>query len=301
MIKVTNNIFIEKSKKVHGNKYDYSLVDYKNAISKIKIICLIHGIFEQKPNNHLNKQGCPKCYYSLITSNNDAFIKKAKFIHKDKYDYSEVKYVGAYINVKIKCSIHGIFEQTPHNHIHGTGCPKCAKNLKLNTNDFIKKAKFVHGNKYDYSEVKYVGNKEKIKIKCPIHGIFEQTPNNHLNNQGCSKCKQSKGENKIEEFLLKNNIKYYNQKTFNDCKHKRKLEFDFYLPEYNMCIEYDGKQHFEPIEYFGGDVILETQKKIDKIKNEYCKNNDINIIRIKYNENIEDNLKSLEKNILEIV
>jgi len=138
----------------------------------------------------------------------------------------------------------------------------------------------------------------KIKIICKKHGIFEQTPDNHINKKtGCPICNESKGEKEIRIILNNLNIKYIKQKTFNNCKNKRKLPFDFYLTDYNLCIEFDGIQHFKSIEYFGGEKVLKETQKRDLIKNNYCKENNIKLLRIKYNENILKKLKKYnEKN-----
>jgi len=280
--KTSNNMFIEKSKILFGeNKYDYSLVNFVNNNSKIKLICPEHGEFETLPNNHLSgKDGCPKCNGRYITT--DDFIKKAKEIHIDKYDYSLVKYINNHTKVKIICPKHGIFEQKPSDHNLGCGCPNCQIYI---LDDFIKDAIKKHNNKYDYSLVDYINSQTKVKIICPKHGTFEQTPNNHKLGCGCPYCNESKGENKISKILDENNIDYNRQHKFDDCKNKKRLPFDFYLSKLNMCIEYDGKQHFEPISYWGGDAAFEKIKINDNIKNIYCKNNDIKLLRISYKEN----------------
>jgi 5-methylcytosine-specific restriction endonuclease McrA len=196
--KLTTAEVIAKATLVHHDKYNYSLVEYVNSRTKIKIICLIHGIFEQHFNNHLNGHGCKKCGSkgSKPLSINE-FIEKAKIKHNNKYDYSLVEYNHSLIKVKIKCPIHGIFEQIPSSHLRGRGCSKCSKRKLLSIDEFIKKAKIKHNNKYDYSLVKYNDCKSKIKIKCPIHGIFEQNPNTHLYGSGCYKCyhENNKGVN----------------------------------------------------------------------------------------------------------
>ena len=148
----------------------------------------------------------------------------------------------------------------------------------------------VHNNKYDYSKVNYINCKIKVKIICPIHGEFEITPDNHVSKHGCSKCKLSQGELNIIKILEENSINYVNQKKFNNCINKRKLSFDFYLPEYNVCIEYDGVQHFESIEYFGGDKEFEYIKYKDNIKNNYCLSNNIKLFRISYMDNDVENI-----------
>jgi very-short-patch-repair endonuclease len=283
--KLTNIDFIHNAKNVHGDKYDYSLVEYINAKTKVKIICPKHGIFEQTPNNHIsNKNGCPKCK-NLITD----FIEKANAIHNNKYDYSLVNYQNSKSKVKIICPKHGIFEQTPNNHINlKQGCPLCSKN---NNDSFIEKANVIHNNKYDYSLVNYQNSKSKVKIICPVHGVFEQTYDSHiLKKCGCPNCKISKGENEIKTFLIDNNIYFINQYKFDNCKNKRKLPFDFYLPDLNVCIEFDGEQHFRKHKLWGEEKLIQTQTN-DQIKNIFCIENNIKLIRIKFDENINKKLK----------
>ena len=176
--------FFIKAKIKHNNKYDYSKVDYINSRTKICIICPKHGEFWQTPANHLHGCGCPKCKNDKIGNNRRLtlfqFIEKAKQIHGDKYDYSKVEYVNNSTKVCIICTEHGEFWQTPGNHLHGCGCPKCSSLPKKNTNDFIKEAKLIHQNKYNYSKVEYVNAQTKECIICPEHGEFWQTPHKHL-------------------------------------------------------------------------------------------------------------------------
>ena len=184
--------FIEKAKKIHGDKYDYSKVDYVNPKTKVCIICSEHGEFWQKPYNHLNGQGCSKCRYETLSNkykkSTEQFIEEAKKVHGNKYDYSKVDYNLCQDKVTIICLKHGEFKQRPLSHLQGQGCPKCGKKHKISLEDFIEKAKKVHGNKYDYSKVKYVNNKTNVCIVCPTHGEFYQTPKKHLVGHGCPKC-----------------------------------------------------------------------------------------------------------------
>lgn len=291
------NNFIEKSNIKHNNKFDYSLVEYVNSRTKVKIICPIHGIFEQTPDAH-SRNGCYLCnkYKKLDKL---LFIEKAKEIHSDKYDYSLVEYVNNRTKVKIICPIHGEFEQTPLNHInHKNGCKFCSnkiKNLnkKSNKDEFINKSKEIHGDKYDYTSVEYINSHKSVMIICKKHGIFEQKPYSHLNGIGCPNCNRSKGEEIIETYLLKNNINFEKQKTFNDCFNKYKLRFDFYLPDYNICIEFNGIQHYKEIKYFGGKEKFILNINRFNIKKNYCINNNINLYIIKYNDNIIDKLNLL--------
>ena len=282
-MRLNTNIFIEKSKNIHDDKYDYSLVNYINCETKIKIICPEHGTFEQIPIDHLyNKSGCPYCG-GTMKSNTNKFIEKSNKIHNNKYDYSLVKYINENKKIKIICSEHGIFEQTPNNHLSGKrGYPYCGGTMKSNIIEFIKKSNLIHNNKYDYSLVNY---ETKIKIICPEHGFFEQTPHSHLMNHGCPLCQISKGEEKIKLFLEKNNIIYKKEHKFKDCRYKQPLKFDFYLSDCNICIEYDGEQHFKKWNSNREtDDSFNIRKIRDQIKNTYCKNNNINLLRIKYTQ-----------------
>ena len=282
--KLTTEKFIEKANKKHLNKYNYSLVIYENCSTKVKILCPIHGIFEQTPRMHLYGNSCPKCSHPSRKLSQEEFIEKAREIHGDNYDYSLVKYKGNKLKVKIICLKHGIFEQTPNHHMRGIGCSKCTTSHKLNSEEFIKKAKKTHGNKYDYSKINYINSQTTVSILCRKHGTFKQTPNSHLANHGCPKCNESKGEKKIRTFLEKNNISYVKEKRFDNCKNKYLLPFDFYIFHKNLLIEYDGIQHFKPINYFGGEKAFKQLKENDKIKNKFAKENNINLIRIPYNK-----------------
>ena len=119
----TTNYFIEKSIKIHGNKYDYSKVNYFDISTKVEIICPKHGSFWQTPNNHYNKKGCKKCHVDNKFLTNKQFIEKSVIIHKDLYDYSLVEYINIRSKVKIICKNHGVFEQVPNYHLSGNGCP----------------------------------------------------------------------------------------------------------------------------------------------------------------------------------
>lgn len=290
--------FIEKSKIIHNNKYNYSLVVYKNAKTKVKIICPEHGVFEQTPDNHsrVNGSGCQICNGGVKSSKKD-FITKSKIVHDNKYDYSFVNYIDNKTKVKIICPEHEIFEQTPNSHLHGYECYKCGIKKRVDsktkkTDVFIYESKIIHNDLYDYSLVEYKNTKTKVKIICNKHGIFEQSPRSHLNGTGCPNCKLSKGENKIKEILNKKNIYYIQQYRFPNCKFIRTLPFDFYLPQYNICIEYDGEQHFNN-KFYNHDNIV----KNDNIKTTYCENIGIKLIRIPFHQfkSIEDILFFLDK------
>ena len=226
------------------------------------------------------------------TLTRDVVIQRAINIHGNKYDYSKLVYTSMHSDICIICPIHGEFFQKANIHINRKcGCPKCGGHT--NTEIFIKKALKIHGNKYDYSKVDYIKDTIDVKIICDVHGEFLQKPKNHLQKNGCPKCSESHGEKIIRTWLESKNIKYTYQKRFDECKNKYPLPFDFYLPDYNLCIEYDGQQHFEESSYFGKDSFIKT-KKHDKLKNAFCKEFNISLLRIKYDENI---LEILNKNI----
>jgi hypothetical protein len=169
------------------------------------------------------------------------------------------------------------------------------------TEQFIEKAKIVHGDRFDYSQTEYINNNFKVKILCPRHGYFEQRPSTHLEGQGCPVCKKSKGELKIEQWLIKNHVSYIPQKTFPECRGKKyPLRFDFYLPEYNICIEFDGNQHFSRYPFFIKNPILVDLKYAeikahDKTKTDFCSSKDIKLIRLKHKQSINKALFNLMK------
>ena len=213
----TTEKIIEKFKSIHGDKYDYSKVDFVKTTTKVCIICPEHGEFWQEPHAHLKGQGCPKCGVNKRskskTTTNENFIKKAKEIHGDKYDYSKTNYINNKTKIVIICPIHGEIEITPNAHIsEKRGCPKCGNtlkgtNFKMSVERFIEKAQKIHGNSYSYEEVSYINNRTPVNIMCPTHGIFRQTPEVHLSGHGCPECANIKRAEKnimtTSEFIAK--------------------------------------------------------------------------------------------------
>ncbi len=301
--KITFNEFMQKATVIHGNKFQYMKQTYINIKTKMIIICATHGEFKQKPSDHLRSSGCPKC--GRINSNIkrtksfSQFIIEARLIHENKYEYFEQTYVNSKTKIKIRCPDHGIFSQIPFDHLKGKNCEKCGINIRQIKqtkpySKFIEEVKLIHGDKYQYLEETYVNDSIKMTIICSIHGHFNQSPNNHLQGKGCPGCKESKGEKVIGKFLDFHNIKCIRQFKFPECKNILPLPFDFYLPDLNMCIEYDGIQHYKPIEKWGGNNYLVEIQKNDQIKSLYCFQNNIGLLRISYKDfkNIEIILKS---------
>lgn len=365
---LTTEIFIEKVNKKHNYKYDYSLVDYKSAKTKIKIICPEHGVFEQLPYNHSFGKGCYKCGLdksnrAILAGKN--FIEKAISIHKDKYNYSKVEYVRNNKKVIITCKKHGDFLQTPGKHLTGSGCIECAYNKNRKDDTILERFLQIHGEKYDYSKMNYFRRDKKVIITCKTHGDFLQTPNSHLQGNGCAKCagnnrltteefikrsnlihnylydyskteiinstnpviiickkhgefkqiptvhyikkcgcpncKLSKGEEKIKLCLDEMKVEYEQQKKFIDCLNIKELPFDFYIPKYNLCIEYDGQQHFDKNNLLNKkEGSFDDRIKCDEIKNEYCLMNDIKMVRIPYTDFEKINLDYIKELLCQV-
>lgn len=299
---LTLDEFIEKAKSQHGDRYDYSKVHYMDSYMTISIICKDHGEFSQVPINHTQGNGCPTCGFAQRVNSQrqtlDEFIEKANLKHDDIYDYSEVDYIDSLTNINISCNTHGVFSQAPGNHIRGQGCPVCgmeqqANALRSTNESFIEKSKSQHGDRYDYSMVKYVNSSAKVKIICKDHGEFLQVPNNHTRGHGCPTCKSSQGEIRVSKYLSNNDIKFESEKKFLGMRYKQSLFLDFYLSNFNLAIEFDGIQHFRPVERFGGQTEFEDTQLRDRIKNEFCQENGISLLRIRYDE-INDTEKLIE-------
>lgn len=298
---LTQEEFIKRSLSLYcNNEFDHSFVKYIKYDTNIILKCnTCNKFFERTPNTHLLKCNCPFC--SNKKSDREQFINKAIKIHGDTYGYSQVKYKGHNKKIIIICKIHGPFEQTPSVHLSGCGCQKCGDKLITtknthNNEDFLIKALKVHKDTYDYSQVEYKGFNKKIIIICKIHGPFEQTPAYHLKGRHCPMCNISKGEYAVSIFLKKYNICFKTQKTFENCKNPKtnhKLRFDFYLQDLNICIEFDGAHHHKDVYYNNHKSDLKDTQYRDSLKNQYCKDNNIKLIRIPYWEfkNIEEILK----------
>ena len=281
--RLTKEEFIKKARDIFGDKYDYSKVVYINNSTKIEIYDKEYNeYFWITPASHLN--GCESARRKNIKLREkfsmgiENFISKAKEIHGDKYDYSKTKYgCNKKDKIIVTCPKHGDFFISPDSHINGSGCKYCTTGNIFDTNDFIEKSLLIHGNKYDYSKVKYTGAHNKVKIICPIHGEFAQSPNKHIQGQGCPKCnklyrvQESKLYNILKENLKDINViqSFYNKEILG------KQELDIYIPQYKISIEYQGAQHFKPVDFGGyGEEIAEKlfkkNLKRDKRKKELC-------------------------------
>ena len=271
--------FIKRANEIHNGKYNYDKVYYINNYTKVCIICPEHGEFWQEPKHHINGCGCQKCYYEVagdsLRFSKEDFIKRANEIHNGKYNYDKVDYKGANTKVYIVCPEHGKFWQTPNGHLQGHGCHKCGGNYSPTKEEWIAYAHEVHNSKYDYSKVEYVNSKTKVCIICKEHGKFWQTPSSHAQGVGCPKCNSSKLEGIIRKSFTESGI------TFNEqyrSKWLGKQSLDFYLPDYNIGIECQGLQHFEPVEHFGGEDGFKQTLERDKRKFKKCQKHRIKIL-----------------------
>lgn len=186
-------IFIEKARAVHGDRYDYDRVVYVRSRDKVTIICKKHGDFEQVPSNHLKGYGCARCGFEELAIKKtqrakEGFIEKARAVHGNRYGYESVVYALNKGKVVITCKIHGDFEQRPKDHLNGRGCAKCAGLHRYSTQEWIREAIGVHGDLYDYGRAAYVRSFDKVIITCKKHGDFEQRPASHLMGVGCPSC-----------------------------------------------------------------------------------------------------------------
>ena len=349
--------FINKAKEVHGDKYDYSKVEYINCKTKVCIICPIHGEFWQSPEKHINrcqgcgkcadeqnseknkykfedflklayekfgdkfkyndknyinfhtecqiicpthgkidvvpynhihsKYGCRKCAYEAISNSKcdtkQTFIEKSIKKYGNKFTYEKVDYKNSYNEVIITCSKHGDFKVKPNDFLQGQNCPNCTNEKYINKKrikfeDFLKRARNVHGDKYQYDENDYIDMTHKVGFTCPFHGKQWQLASLHVRKikpQGCPICKESHLERSINELLLNNNIEFERQKRFSWLG---KQSLDFYLPKYNIAIECQGRQHFEIVNGFGGVKCYEKTILRDSVKKRLLEEHNIPIL-----------------------
>ena len=291
---VRKNAALEKAAKIHNFKYDYSKVKYETVTEAVEIICPKHGSFWQSLSYHIgSKSNCPKCARLNNTCSQEQFIIKAKAIHGDNYDYSKVKYETNRSMVTITCKKHGDFIQRAGSHLAGNKCLKCFFEYQIKTTEkFIEDARHIHGDNYDYSKVKYRGNKKHVEIICPKHGSFWQKPNSHLSTKnGCRFCMESKGERAVEQCLKKYNIEYIRE--FRLVPHR--LRSDFFLPGLNIHIEFNGLQHYKPIDMFGGPEGFKKVKENDLIKKQLIRERGDSLIVLTYLHLKDD---SVEKELI---
>jgi len=284
-----------------GGLYDYSqIVEYNGNKQKLPIVCKEHGVFMMSTNDHLRGHGCPKCRDKRTSERCrftfQEFVERAKALFNNKYGYeliNEDNYKGLDVEVPIVCPIHGVFMQKPKNHLSGRGCYKCGKEStaskqRYTRDELVELFNKEFQGKYDYSLFKnedYKRKKDKIKVICRKHGVFEVSVDNHLyRHSGCPKCKHSLGEERISNFLNEHKIEYREQYRLNNeyllCTNKT-LIVDFFLPSKNVIIEYNGIQHYEQSPLFDERDLQEQQERDNAVR-QYCKDHKIKLIEIPY-------------------
>ena len=299
MRRVSKEEFIRRAREKHGDKYDYSQVEYVGTETKVTIVCPIHGPFQQTPKNHMNGKGCPECGREIAykRKTTEQFIKEAREVHGMKYGYEKTRYTNTQGKVVITCPQHGDFEQQALQHLQGHGCPECSfdkhsEELTKTAEDFIRDAKAVHGDRYDYSRVSYRGTTDEVEIICREHGSFIQTPASHLRGHGCPKCSASKREKQIMAWLEQHGIQYEFDKSIPNPRNKVPLRVDFVIDSRNLFIEHQGEQHYNQMQLRDA-VPLRVQQQRDQDKRDYCEANGIRLEEIRYDEDLEARLREI--------
>ena len=269
--------------KIENN--NLKVVDYV-SFNKVKCDCNICGYSKTDNCRNLGYKKY-KCKYCILK-------EKSLLLKDGKINILEIN--GD--KLKIECKDGHIYYQDRRNLLKGKYCLKCFLLNKIITQEeFIKRSIDIHGEEYEYNLEDFKNLHSKIEIKCNKNHVFIQKASNHLQGKGCPICRESLGERSIKKYLDDKGIIYNRQKSFEDCKNQFILKFDFYLPEKNSIIEYDGIQHFESVKIFGGEKKFEILKRCDYIKNNYCNDKGIKLLRISYQENINDKLNNFFVNI----
>ena len=265
------------------------LEEYKGALTKIFHKCLICNYeWKIKPNTVLNGYGCPACYGNKRKTTEEYKEElKSKNINIECLE----EYKGANVKILHKCLTCNYKWRVTPIHILKGNCPVCSKKKQKTTEEYKEELKSKNINIECLEE--YINSYTKILHKCKKCGNeWKAIPSSILRGSNCPYCNFSHGEKTIENFLIENKIQFNSQKKFADCRDKLPLSFDFYLPELNIAIEYQGRQHYEAIEHFGGEKRLHLQRHHDWLKRKYCKDNNIILITISYKEDVENVLKT---------
>lgn len=262
--------FIEYCAQKHNYKYDYSKVSFKKLSEKIEIVCPEHGSFFQIASQH-KIYGCKYCSYeyraSLRRLGLNNFLDRCNLVHGNKYNYSLIKEIKniSHQKLEIICNKHGIFTQSAEMHMGGQGCVKCYREIQGKCNVLSQETVLSRlealNTEYTFENVYYIKNSEKISVTCKNHGDFLVLYSNFLKGSGCPKCKESKGEKAVRMFLEKNKLTYHQEFRVKD--NDSTVVFDFYIPSKNTFIEFQGIQHYKPIDFFGGLGAYNKQEYTD--------------------------------------
>ena len=260
-------IFIQKAIGVHGDRYSYDNVEYVDCETKVSITCSEHGEFETTPTQHISrKSDCPKCGIRKASTTRmhtlEDFVVLARKEHGALYDYTATTYTGYNCQLTIICRQHGAFEQSPQDHLRGSGCPICGKTVAYTSDTFVARATEVHGDRYDYSRVEYISAHKKIQIICRKHGMFEQVAYTHLQGNNCRLCWQESNCSKaqidwLEYIGFRDGIRIQHAMNGGEFRIPNSRYFaDGYCPELNLVFEYHGSiYHGDPEVYERSEYI----------------------------------------------
>lgn len=299
--KLTQEQVLDGFREKHGDKYDYSKVEYVNARRKVHIICKrCNSEFEQAPAEHKRGTGCPTCG-GCVKHTQESIIIQFREKHGDKYDYSKVVYVGSHSKVIIGCKRCGNeFEQAPTQHKRGQGCPTYCYTTKDTQESIVEKFKGTHGNKYDYSKVRYVDCNTKVIIGCRKCGVdFEMIPVSHTRGINCPNCNSFKSEKLFGKVLrdLGFHPTKARPKWLKNPHTNALLEIDHYLQRHKIGFEVQGRQHYEPVDYWGGVEKLKEIQERDRLKRTLCEKRGVRLIE--YDLRNGKDYESMQKFILE--
>lgn len=296
--KFTQKQFLETIR-TRKPEYDYSKAIYKGAREKVCVVCKTHGDFWISPDNLYKGKGCPRCTKYRNRPTTESFLELARKKHPE-YDYSETEYTGAKSKMKIICPKHGAFWINSWNFMNKSGCPQCALEYRARaraktTDAFIEESKRIFGDRYSYSRTEYIARNKSVIVTCGIHGDFQAVPFNYLRGCGCPKCRDGSGaEDILQQLLNESHIVFERNKKFDDLKDKKKLSYDFYLPEKRILVELNGGQHYRyiPFYHFGTHTFL-VQKHHDWLKRKYAEDHNFTLVVIPYWEfkNIREKFK----------
>lgn len=296
--KLSREDFIRNATFVHNGYFTYEHSDdFTNVSSLVTVTCPVHGDFKVKANNHLNGANCKKCAKEGITHritkrekihNSTKKLSQDEFINKlfekcgDKYSITDrTIYNGNNQKLILRCKEHGEFQITPSHLFNGRGCPYCGGNKPKTREEIIELINEAQPYAdYDFGCFEYKGIHTTSRVKCNRCGCyFYNSPSNMITyHNGCPSCNGSVMEKEIKFLLGKNSIKFEVQKTFDWLVYKGHLYLDFYLTDYNIAIECQGKQHFEEVNFGYGKTLLKEVKERDVVKNKLCKEHNIKVI-----------------------
>ena len=303
---LTTEDIVKRGKELYGDKYVYDKTHYVDRNTKVTITCKLHGDFRKDPKKFLYYgRGCPICSRQrggeLRQTTREELIEGTKEKFSD-YDFSRVpNKFRQKDKIWVGCPKHGFFLTCADSLLHGYGCKKCqyehlSELFSWTLDEFLKRANDVHGNDYIYDMVKYHGIDNEVEIICPKHGIFKQTPYCHIHlKQGCPICKSSSLENEVRHMLEDNGINFIQGAKRDTLKWIGRQHLDFYLPKYKIGVECQGEQHYEEVEYFGGEESFSSQQERDIRKMNLCKQNGVELIYFThYDDVVEDNVETFK-------